>query len=644
MLACAIRECTTTMKKRKGGQISCPGYEMDCPKGPGCSKGGVYNWPKSIGFGNPYKHLLHCCYGGKPESLNDAYWLAYNMRAGADILTYYPPSGGYSAREESIWQWIELIVFENLPVHAVVSERWRRALKQNSKDEKVAKATVKKVMYKMVELIEKDIGSQMKRSEVGSLMYDGWTKDSMHFVGVIATFMRDYPVRKKTSTVHVQEPEMVLLSVAPMERDVDKKDEEDEDEDEDEFEGNSDDHALASSFTAKDQCEHLKKIIRYYGVEFDDWCACLIGDNAAVNIKTSRLCGVPHIGCKNHKLNLEINRMINLDRKLEDSLEKLQRLMVSLKTMKNSAALDAYTHLRPSLYVKTRWSGKYHVCRKFLKLREYLVAMHEDRENPFRVNTEDRHLLLPVFKQTIERYVKMLGFMQLTNEALQQKCIKLADAQMHLDTLTCWIAEGNASQQTEKHWAKGCHLGGEYIGKDSNKVVNKDFHNGVIKIQDGDASKMTHGEAAAVASLRKDAGKVAVAASRAATTVDARTSTTHAHGALQIAYNERIDKKRKERADEQYGDYRNCDFILGSAAEIERVWSAAEKILTSDRFRTHPILLETILFLRFNKKYWNKHTVMQAIKLVKEDDSNERYEKEVGSFGLLDEEVTNEYE
>jgi hypothetical protein len=108
-----------------------------------------------------------------------------------------------------------------------------------------------------------------------------------------------------------------------------------------------------------------------------------------------------------------------------------------------------------------------------------------------------------------------------------------------------------------------------------------------------------------------------------------------AHEDPNSAYIGEIHKKRKERAEERYGEYHKADFILGSAAEIERVWSSAEKILTPARLSTHPIQLEVILFLKYSKKYWNKSTIVQAIKLLKEEDSNERYKKEKGRFGVL---------
>jgi hypothetical protein len=106
--------------------------------------------------------------------------------------------------------------------------------------------------------------------------------------------------------------------------------------------------------------------------------------------------------------------------------------------------------------------------------------------------------------------------------------------------------------------------------------------------------------------------------------------------ALRMKYQKQIDRKRKQRDEIKYGEYRNCDFILGSGAEIERVWSAAEKILVPARFSSHSLLLEAILFLRFNENYWTQLAVTQAAMAVRKDNSNKRYKKELGKFGVLD--------
>jgi hypothetical protein len=48
---------------------------------------------------------------------------------------------------------------------------------------------------------------------------------------------------------------------------------------------------------------------------------------------------------------------------------------------------------------------------------------------------------------------------QESNEALQERGIVLADAQLHLDYLTGQIDEGNMESCVDNHWAKGCRLG-----------------------------------------------------------------------------------------------------------------------------------------------------------------------------------------
>jgi hypothetical protein len=100
--------------------------------------------------------------------------------------------------------------------------------------------------------VQKTLGGHVKEAEVGALMYDGWTKDSIHYVGVVATFMQGHTVRKKYSTVYDVATEIVLLSVAPMER-------VDDDVVVTERMGND----RATSFTAKTQSDHLKKIVRF---------------------------------------------------------------------------------------------------------------------------------------------------------------------------------------------------------------------------------------------------------------------------------------------------------------------------------------------------------------------------------------------
>jgi hypothetical protein len=72
--------------------------------------------------------------------------------------------------------------------------------------------------------------------------------------------------------------------------------------------------------------------------------------------------------------------------------------------------------------------------------------------------------------------------------------------------LTKWVGDGNDAASPDDHWARDCCLGSTYIGQQSKKIVCPDFHNGVIKIQNGDTLLLTPRGASVVACLRKDRG------------------------------------------------------------------------------------------------------------------------------------------
>jgi hypothetical protein len=115
---------------------------------------------------------------------------------------------------------------------------------------------------------------------------------------------------------------------------------------------------------------------------------------------------------------------------------------------------------------------------------------------------------------------------------------------------------------------------------------------------------LTPREEAAVRCLRKDGRVDGEQVSKVASPVPPKT--------VKIAYKEQMEKKRKEQDEDKYGEYRKCDFILGSAAVIERVWSAAEKVLSPARFSTHPSLLR-VYFSSSSTKSTGRNSLCQSL-------------------------------
>ena len=89
-------------------------------------------------------------------------------------------------------------------------------------------------------------------------------------------------------------------------------------------------------------------------------------------------------------------------------------------------------------------------------------------------------------------------------------------------------------------------------------------------------------------------------------------------------------RKNKWKAiSKEESKYINCDFILGSAAEVERLWSEADAIITKQRASTSPLLVEVILNLNYNRRLWGLNDVVDANKMRLEAGKESREQKRI---------------
>ena len=80
-----------------------------------------------------------------------------------------------------------------------------------------------------------------------------------------------------------------------------------------------------------------------------------------------------------------------------------------------------------------------------------------------------------------------------------------------------------------------------------------------------------------------------------------------------------IIKKDRKLEQQKSSQYINANFILGSASELERLWSIAGDILSLNRRSVTPLLFEALLSLRVNNSYWGQATVVEAKKKVRSE-------------------------
>ena len=88
-------------------------------------------------------------------------------------------------------------------------------------------------------------------------------------------------------------------------------------------------------------------------------------------------------------------------------------------------------------------------------------------------------------------------------------------------------------------------------------------------------------------------------------------------------------KKRKAEEPETYID---CDFILATAVDVERLWSLAKNLLTDKRRRMTTVMIQVILFLKENRNLWNDNMVYQSIHNCQRNATNRRRREKEEQF------------
>ena len=78
------------------------------------------------------------------------------------------------------------------------------------------------------------------------------------------------------------------------------------------------------------------------------------------------------------------------------------------------------------------------------------------------------------------------------------------------------------------------------------------------------------------------------------------------------------ETKRKARSGGSVeSKYVNLNFVLGSAAEVERIWSMAKYILVQQRRKMSPKVFECLICLKYNREFWDEAMVVTAYRNAK---------------------------
>jgi len=309
--------------------------------------------------------------------------------------------------------------------------------------------------------------------------------------------------------------------------------------------------------------------------------------------------GVPLIGCYSHKLNLAVSGVVGKEEKKNKegdiiqaasstraAVEKLDKLMGSLKTLKNSALLRPLTKLRPERKNATRWYSLFHMLVKWKRIRSFVLQIDgfpEATTNLIPTPTEQAYL---------STLLQVLQDFESVSQALQRggdKTLNLYESRRLFDRLI------------EKY---GTRFELSQLQHDSSLVCSAAFENGIIKIQRGldNHNKLNNGEKNAVSRYLCVSGG------------DDNDENNSEEEALGFADSALADAHReKRRKVDSRNNYVATGHVLSQSNLCERLFSLAKLVLSDRRQSMHPSTLNNLLLLKTNRHLWSVVDIQTVI-------------------------------
>ena len=165
-----------------------------------------------------------------------------------------------------------------------------------------------------------------------------------------------------------------------------------------------------------------------------------------------------------------------------------------------------------------------------------------------------------------------------------------------------------------------CDLKLRYLHANNGLSTDWDFEMGIAKIQCGSERTMSPAEKRACKDFRIDSIPDS----------DDETEDMVESGGGDC-FLEEFERSKKQKTKEGSGqsDYINCNFVTGSAAIVESLWSMYDALNTKRRHGMSPITVEMILYLKKNNDLWGVEDIAKANQNRLKTGRSERLQKKI---------------
>lgn len=428
----------------------------------------------------------------------------------------------------NIFGWLDWIVCDGLPFNFCEQELSRKYAKLKP----ICLNSFKKYLKLLTKAVEKKLAEDLPPQF--AIVIDGWSDSSNHFIGLFACYPS--PINKNESKSH-------LLSFAPL------------------FDG--------QDLSATAHADFIKQTLDFYSCSLDN-VLLIVADNCSTMKKMAKICGKQFVGCASHRFNIAVRNFLN-EKNFRISLDKVQKLMVSLSSLKNAAWLKAQGQLSARKRNETRWSSEFEMLKRFRELKDFLLAS----------NRVEIIALMPSYSELLlldECFATMEDFQSVTL-ALQAEATTLEEIRLLFDEAIL----SYPSTATK-------------LSKNSAIVASPVFESALFKIIEGSENLLTEEEKNTVGFLRRK---------------EVREESSLNFKDQNVA--ERAKKRKLEKQNDKESEYISLSWIPGTTNMVERFFSRVKKCYGDYRKSLLPENLEAQLYLCVNRDLWDEVLLAEII-------------------------------
>ncbi|KAE9036222.1 hypothetical protein PR001_g8930 [Phytophthora rubi] len=267
-------------------------------------------------------------------------------------------------------------------------------------------------------------------------------------------------------------------------------------------------------------------------------------------------------------------------------LDKLHKRMAKLNTIKNRHRLRELGGLMPVFNNATRWSSTFMMVHRYVESRSIIRSMEQLDEGLVD--------LLPTPREDVrltDLHEHLKNFESVNKRLQTEYGLTLADVRLLFD-----------------HVLENYPETSRYLAPDAAVVKYPAFENGIVKELNKDI-RLSRQERTALARLLRPTKAPTVAAPEPSRESFADAALNRGAG------------RNGTRSDQPPVD---LSWVPATSNDVERLFSRAGLVFSSLRRAMAPTTLETILFLNYNRVWWDATAVAEAIEHTKRKAANAR--------------------